>query len=42
MIDVYKKLAQLENIKNNGKDYQNIERKAEQKTNDILTNKKKH
>ena len=35
-----KKLAQLENIKNNDKDYQKIERVAEQKANDILNNKK--
>jgi len=35
-----KKLAQLENIKNNNKDYQKIERLAEQKANDILSNKK--
>jgi hypothetical protein len=35
-----KKLAQLENIKNNDKDYQRIERIAEQKANDILNNKK--
>jgi hypothetical protein len=31
---------QLENIKNNSKDYQKIERLAEEKANDILTNKK--
>jgi len=35
-----KKLAQLENIKNNNKDYQKIERLVEQKANDILSNKK--
>ncbi len=35
-----KKLAQLENIKNNDKDYQKIEQVAEQKANDILNNKK--
>jgi hypothetical protein len=34
------KLAQLENIKNNDKDYQRIEQVAEQKANDILNNKK--
>jgi hypothetical protein len=37
---MHKKLAQLENIKNNSKDYQQIERLAEQKANDILANKK--
>ena len=36
----HKKLAQLENIKNNDKDYQKIERVDEQKANDILNNKK--
>jgi hypothetical protein len=36
----HKKLAQLESIKNNSKNYQKIERVAEQKTNDILSNKK--
>jgi hypothetical protein len=40
MAETGKKLAQLENIKNNNKDYQTIERIAEQKTNDILNNKK--
>jgi len=35
-----KKLARLENIKNNSKDYQNIERVAQQKANDIFSNKK--
>jgi len=34
-------LAQLENIKNNNKNYQKIEKIAEQKANDILSNKKK-
>jgi transcriptional regulator with XRE-family HTH domain len=38
--EAHKKLAQLENIKNNNKDYQKIERLAEQKANDILSNKK--
>jgi hypothetical protein len=38
--DMHKKLAQLENIKNNNKNYQKIERIAEQKANDILNNKK--
>jgi transposase len=38
--EAHKKLAQLENIKNNNKDYQQIERLAEQKTNDILNNRK--
>jgi hypothetical protein len=33
-------LAQLENIKNNNKDYQQIEKIAELKANDILSNKK--
>jgi rRNA-processing protein FCF1 len=33
-------LAQLENIKNNSKNYQKIERIAEQKANDILNNRK--
>jgi hypothetical protein len=37
---MHKKLEQLENIKNNNKDYQKIERVAEQKANDILNNKK--
>jgi hypothetical protein len=36
----YKKLEQLENIKNNSKNYQKVERVAEQKANDILNNKK--
>ena len=36
----HKKLAQLESIKNNNKNYQKIERVAEQKANDILSNKK--
>jgi hypothetical protein len=40
MADTDKKLAQLENIKNNNKDYQRIEKVAEQKANDILNNKK--
>jgi hypothetical protein len=35
-------LAQLENIKNNSKDYQKIERIAEQKAKDILSNKKQY
>jgi hypothetical protein len=35
-----RQLQKLENIKNNGKDYQEIERLAEQKANDILNNKK--
>ena len=38
--DTHYKLAQLENIKNNNKDYQKIERLAEQKANDIFSNKK--
>jgi hypothetical protein len=38
--DSHKKLAQLENIKNNNKEYQKIERLAEQKANDIFSNKK--
>ena len=38
--DMHKKLAQLENIKNNNKDYQRIEKLPEQKANDILTNRK--
>jgi hypothetical protein len=38
--EAHKKLAQLENIKNNDKDYQKIERVAEQKANDILNNRK--
>jgi transposase len=40
MAETDKKLAQLENIKNNDKDYQKIEQVAEQKANDILNNKK--
>src|SRR6188472_3644138 len=36
----HKKLAQLESIKNNNKNYQKIEREAEQKANNILANKK--
>jgi hypothetical protein len=40
MAETDKKLAQLENIKNNNKDYQEIERIAEQKANGILNNKK--
>jgi septal ring factor EnvC (AmiA/AmiB activator) len=36
---VQKKLARLENIKNSNKDYQQIERLAELKSNDILSNK---
>jgi chromosome segregation ATPase len=40
MADTDKKLAQLENIKNNNKDYQKIEQVAEQKANDILNNRK--
>ena len=39
--DTHEKLAQLENIKNN-KDYQKIERIAEQKANDIFSNKKQY
>jgi hypothetical protein len=35
-----KRLAQLENIKNNNKDFKKIERLAEQKANDIFSNKK--
>jgi hypothetical protein len=38
--DVNKKLARLEDIKNNNKDYQQIEKLAELKANDILNNKK--
>jgi hypothetical protein len=38
--EAHKKLAQLENIKSNSKNYQKIERIAEQKANDILNNKK--
>ena len=38
--EAHKKLAQLENIKNNNKDYQRIEKLPEQKANDILTNRK--
>ncbi len=40
MAETDKKLAQLENIKNINKDYQKIERVAEQKANDILNNRK--
>jgi hypothetical protein len=40
MAETDKKLAQLENIKNNDKDYQKIEQVAEQKANDILNNRK--
>ena len=36
----HKKLAQLESIKNNNKNYQKIQSIAEQKANDILNNKK--
>jgi hypothetical protein len=36
----HKKLEQLENIKNNNKDYQEIESIAEQKANGILNNRK--
>jgi transposase len=36
----HKKLSQLENIKNNSKNYQKIERIAEQKANNILANRK--
>jgi beta-glucosidase-like glycosyl hydrolase len=38
--EAHKKLTQLENIKNNNKNYQKIERIAEQKANDILNNRK--
>src|SRR5204863_9042479 len=38
--EAHKKLAQLESIKYNDKNYQKIERVAEQKANDILRNKK--
>jgi chromosome segregation ATPase len=38
--EAHKKLAQLESIKNNSKNYQKIERTAEQKANDVLNNKK--
>jgi transposase/flagellar motility protein MotE (MotC chaperone) len=38
--EAHKKLAQLDNIKNNNKDYQEIERIAEQKANGILNNRK--
>ena len=38
--EAHRKLAQLENIKNNSKDYQEIERVAERKASDILANKK--
>jgi hypothetical protein len=40
MADMHKKLDRLENIKNNNKDYQKIEKLAEQKANDVLNNKK--
>jgi hypothetical protein len=40
MAETDRKLAQLENIKNNDKDYQMIEKVAEQKANDILYNRK--
>jgi hypothetical protein len=40
MAETDKKLAQLENIKNNSKHYQEIEKIAEQKANDILYNRK--
>ena len=40
IVESHKKLAQLESIKNNNKNYQKIERVAEQKANDILSNKK--
>jgi hypothetical protein len=36
----HKKLAQLESIKNNNKNYQKIEKLAEQKANDVLNNRK--
>jgi DnaJ-domain-containing protein 1 len=38
--EAHKKLAQLENIKSNSKNYQKIERIFEQKANNILSNKK--
>jgi len=38
--DMQKKLARLENIKNNDKDYQEIEMIAQQKANNILNNRK--
>jgi hypothetical protein len=38
--EAHKKLAQLEKIKNNNKNYQQIEKLAEQKANDILSNRK--
>jgi hypothetical protein len=38
--EAHKKLAQLENMKNNNKDYQKIEKLVEQKANNILSNKK--
>ena len=38
--EAHKKFAQLENKKNNSKDYRKIERLAEEKANDILNNKK--
>jgi hypothetical protein len=40
MAETDRKLAQLENIKNNDKDYQKIEQVAGQKANDILNNRK--
>jgi hypothetical protein len=40
MAETDRKLAQLENIKNNNKDYQEIEKIAEQKANHILNNRK--
>jgi hypothetical protein len=38
--EAHNKLAQLKNIKNNSKDYQEIENIAEKKANDILNNRK--
>jgi DNA repair exonuclease SbcCD ATPase subunit len=38
--EAHKKLVQLENIKNNNKDYQRIESIVERKANDILSDKK--
>jgi hypothetical protein len=38
--NAHRKLEQLENIKNNSKDYQEIERVSEQNANDILNNRK--
>jgi flagellar biosynthesis chaperone FliJ len=40
MAETDKKLPQLENIKNNNKDYQRIEQVDEQKANDVLNNRK--